>query len=247
MLQDVIHQHELNHPLWSVAVEWKIYFLFPLLLIAWERFGGALTALVAVCVSLLAFGLLTGRDLQGLTPHYVGLFTLGMLAAAIAHEPASLRVPWRAVGLGLSALAALLIELNCGQHLSWERCAVLDTIVGASTACALVVMASSPGGFLRRALSAKPLVLVGTFSYSLYLIHAPLQHVLWQYAVRPLGLPSWATFALLAGVGTPVLVGISWVFYRLCEKPFIPGQVRDKVMVTRPVASTCVVEKPNPS
>ena len=53
LIQDLFHDTSstINHAFWSISVEWRIYFLFPLLVLAWERFGPILTSLFAVIVS----------------------------------------------------------------------------------------------------------------------------------------------------------------------------------------------------
>src|SRR6185436_3765810 len=88
-----------------------------------------------------------------------------------------------------------------GLALSSERFHHLDLPVGLMTTGLLVVSSRDGSNVLRRALSWKPLVTVGAFSYSFYLIHAPLLQLLWQYVAHPLGLDSPATFAVLMTLG----------------------------------------------
>jgi peptidoglycan/LPS O-acetylase OafA/YrhL len=78
-----------------------------------------------------------------------------------------------------------------------------------------------PPGPLYRLLSAAPLARIGVFSYSLYLVHAPLQQLVWQYALLPLGLGPAATFALLAGVGCPLIIGFAYLFFLVAEQPLL--------------------------
>jgi peptidoglycan/LPS O-acetylase OafA/YrhL len=85
----------------------------------------------------------------------------------------------------------------------------------------LVVSSRDASNVLRRALSWKPLVTVGAFSYSFYLIHAPLLQLLWQYVAHPLGLDSPATFAVLMTLGLALVLAASYGFYRLLERPFL--------------------------
>jgi peptidoglycan/LPS O-acetylase OafA/YrhL len=62
-------------------------------------------------------------------------------------------------------------------------------------------------------------VAVGIFSYSLYLIHAPLEQVIWQYGINPLGLSKPLDLVLMLGVGGPLIVGCAYGFFRAVERP----------------------------
>ena len=74
---------------------------------------------------------------------------------------------------------------------------------------------------VRKVLNWRPLVLVGTFSYSFYLLHAPLLQIIWQYLLRPLKLSPFHEFLALSFAGLPAIIGISYLFHLLCERPFM--------------------------
>jgi len=227
LVEDVVDSYLLNHVLWSVSVEWHIYFLFPLLVILfYRRWNPHVTTLVTMAVAYAVAMMSASTHLGRANPQYVGMFVLGMYSATVAFSPqntfAKLReiFPWRAVGLLLAAGAiASMIAMglrNTVLALSW-----FDLPVGLCTACVLIVATTRPTGLARSILSWSPLVWVGTFSYSLYLIHAPLIQVVWQYALRPLNLSPAATFAWLATAGGTFIVLASYMFYLACERPFL--------------------------
>jgi peptidoglycan/LPS O-acetylase OafA/YrhL len=221
LLQDVFHPHEINHALWSIAVEWHIYFLFPLLVLAWRRLGPWTNAVLALALSLTVFHGLGSTVFRGVTVHFVGLFALGMLGASLAFDRAMrLARVWPALTAALAVVAAILLTCGFGAHLSSSHAAVLEIAVGLATMTLLVTVAQRPGGALARLLSWRPLVQVGLFSYSLYLIHAPLLQVAWQYMVTPFRLGPLGSFLMLVGVGGPAIVGLSQLFFRLIERPF---------------------------
>ena len=61
---------------------------------------------------------------------------------------------------------------------------------------------------------------LGTFSYSLYLIHFPL--ILVEMALlRSYQLSAPTNFLIYALLGLPVIVGISYAFHRVFERPFM--------------------------
>jgi peptidoglycan/LPS O-acetylase OafA/YrhL len=51
-----------------------------------------------------------------------------------------------------------------------------------------------------------PLVAIGQFSFSLYLVHAPLLAAVWVFFVKPVGLASGAGLALMVFVVMPATV-----------------------------------------
>jgi peptidoglycan/LPS O-acetylase OafA/YrhL len=214
----------INGAFWSIAVEWQIYFLFPLLVYAWRRWGAGPTLTVTVALAVGSWFGLRGQPLSGLTPHYVALFAFGMLGSELAFSPAPewvsrrARVLWPAL---LATLTAVLIAW-CVRW-GWEEAlgplqAVTDILVGVCMV-ALLVTAARPNR-VGRLLAARPLAFIGTFAYSIYLVHLPLLIACWSLLVR-LRLPSEAAFALLAFGCGPLIVGIAYLFHLGCERPFL--------------------------
>ena len=228
LIQDVFRQGSINHAYWTLAVEMKLYVLFPLFVLSWRRFGAVPTALGMIGLGYLAYFGVAGTKWWGLRPHFLALHALGMLGATIAFSAegataaAALRrrVPWGAAAAGAAAGFILLCSL-----LGWERAmknlGPMDLLVGLGAMCLLVAAARPGPNRLCAALSWKPLVFLGTFAYSLFLIHAPLLQVIWQYALRPLHLSDMATFCLLVFGGTPVICVVAYGFYLVCERPFL--------------------------
>jgi peptidoglycan/LPS O-acetylase OafA/YrhL len=106
---------------------------------------------------------------------------------------------------------------------------VTDIVVGVANMCALVVCGHTPKGILSRIASWPPIAAIGTFSYSLYLIHFPIQQVLWQHFVLPLNLGKVATFFIVATLGTAAIIGLSYLFYLVFERPFCNSRSRMNV------------------
>jgi len=78
---------------------------------------------------------------------------------------------------------------------------------------------------LKTILEWKPLVLIGGFSYSLYLVHAPLIEIVWKYAVVPQRLAEVPSFGLLCLWSLPLIFCVSYAFYLLFERPFLTKKV----------------------
>jgi len=226
LLQDLFATGHINYVFWSIAVEWHIYFAMPLLVYAWKRFGASAVVLGTL---VIGYGMMIGLEdtrVGRANPHYLGMFALGMLAAHIARSNAAKlvtlrdRVPW-----WLVAAAALLvtggIATAWGVGLSVQRFHFLDLPTGVMAASALIASSLPKAGLLTRFFSLRPLVFVGTFSYSLYLIHAPLLQFLWHYVFDPLGLTSAPLFLWLGTAGLAVVLVSSYLFHLLFEAPFM--------------------------
>src|SRR5207248_1569574 len=91
LLQDIYNGAPINHVFWSISVEWRIYFLFPLLVLCWKRFGGIATTVAAIIVGYLLFFALRGTPYVGITPWYLALFAFGMAGAGVVFLPDG---PW---------------------------------------------------------------------------------------------------------------------------------------------------------
>lgn len=226
LIQDLFSTSLINYVFWSIAVEWHIYFVVPLLVLLWRRFGA--TAVVLGCL-LFGYGLRFAFSDTRLTrahPQFLGMFALGMLAAYVArsNEPRFQRlravVPWSAVA-GVALMTAVGLTLHWGIALAETRFHWLDVPVGIMTMAALAA-ASRPGSnVLESVFSWPPLVAIGTFSYSFYLIHAPLLQILWQYVLVPLHLSLEAMLTCLLTIGFAVVGLVSYGFFRLFEAPFM--------------------------
>jgi peptidoglycan/LPS O-acetylase OafA/YrhL len=65
----------------------------------------------------------------------------------------------------------------------------------------------------------RALVSVGLFSYSLYLVHVPMEKVVWHYVVEPLGLSLTAAFFMLTIAGVGAALALAWGVHLLIERP----------------------------
>ncbi len=233
MLQDLIAATEINYVFWSIALESQLYLCFPPLVLSWRRFGSTGTTIAAGFFTYATILSLERAQVRDIPPQFIGLcfdFVLGMLAATIVFSQQGLwpvlrrRFPWHFAAAGLT----LLIVFFCyvwGFDTAEARFAFLDTLCAFATLSLLVAAGRRGENRLRDFLSLKPLVFTGTFSYSLYLIHAPLLQFIWQYALHPLHLGDTCEFVLLLLAGNPLILGAAYIFFLFGERPFLnrPG------------------------
>lgn len=231
LLQDLFSTSRINYVFWSIAVEWHIYFLVPALVWAWRRWGAVRVVVGALLLGyLLRVGFADTR-LTRMHPQFLGMFAFGMLAAHVVRSTAprmtELRAaafwPWLAAG---GFAVAVIASAVWGVRKSEERFYLLDLPVGIM-ATALLVLSSRPTkSWLTHALAWRPLAFVGTFSYSLYLIHAPLLQVMWQYGLSPLGLSREAMLVSLLTLGLMLVLLAAYLFFRGFEAPFLRSAAR---------------------
>lgn len=231
LLGDVLGGGQINHVWWSVALEWQIYLVFPLLVASWAVFGAAAAGILGGLLAAAGWLFVTllpaagPFQLAGSMPWFLALFTFGMLGAAVVQSgtPTARKMweweRWHALAAILAAGVVGICAVG-GRRTVFAHLPLMDLAVGAATTCAILASCHADSR-LRRVLGWRPLVFVGGFSYSLYLVHAPLLQVLWQYDLRPLGLGQSQTFLLLALVGVPVIVGASYLFFLAFERPFL--------------------------
>ncbi|MFS4506902.1 acyltransferase family protein [Clavibacter sp. Sh2141] len=211
--------NQVNGPLWSVAVEWQIYFLMPLLLLPlWRRFGG-------LPVVVTATGVMTVASLLGFAPWacpwLLGLFAAGMLAAEITVGP---RPRWAGDRVLLTAAwsgaAVLLLGITVLQGSVWAA----ELVAGAAFAALLAWAGGrTMAGRGPRALSvfsSRPAARMGLVSYSVYLVHSPFL-ALGNLLLLPLDLPTGAYAALMLLVVAPLAVAAGFGFFHLVERHFL--------------------------
>jgi peptidoglycan/LPS O-acetylase OafA/YrhL len=213
----------INGPLWSVATEWQIYFFLPFVLLPlWRRRGPLTTVLVAFALGYLPL-LVAPAIARAALPWYLGLFALGMVAAAIGFSSRPLErglraLPWGRIALALVALCAFGGLVLAKVWFRWKP--VTDVLVGLATA-ALLVHCGRDASSVGRLLSAPPLVRLGHFSYSLYLTHLPVV-ALAYFLVRPLPLGPVAHVAVLLPLATAAALAVAYAFHVAVERRFMP-------------------------
>jgi peptidoglycan/LPS O-acetylase OafA/YrhL len=218
-----------NPPSWSLAVEWQIYFLFPLLVVLWRRLG-----LIALLGAALIYGIaplyLPITVLPFTHSHFVLLFALGMAGAIICFATSGValalrnRPPWALLALGGFAVFAAMHAARQGLGLPLPDGWLPELIVGGAVAALVIhgTRSQLEGRETRaeRLLSHRALTGIGSFSYSLYLVHLPILAALALLA-RSLELSTTAAYALVFAAGLPLSLLASYGFHLLFERPFL--------------------------
>ncbi len=233
----------INPPFWSVALEWKIYFLFPVLVWIWKRLGLPLVLFFAACfgcgLTFVVSVLKPGNSLILVSPWYVILFTSGVCACLwfagekSAPEPKKIKLMGYAAVVSFGISSAILHRLPFFGSPTQTPAAKMgfgwwlpltDVSVGVF-ACSILclMMHISRTHIVYKILNSRPLTFIGTFSYSLYLIHIPVLEFIRGVISHLLGtghspLQLWEATAVF---GLPTTLAASYLFHLAFERPFM--------------------------
>jgi len=237
MLQDMIQPYRINHSFWSIAVEWRIYFLFPVMLWLWRRMGAvpATVLISSACfVLMIATHFAPSFDLLIRTYTCTFLFTLGVFSAAqaarVAKAPPSewIRLLLLAVAVVLLALAFAIDSKRAPSILQRE---IIEDATFAISACLFLFLWTTPGrSVIRPILASRPFAFVGVFAYSIYLTHAPLVQLIWQLFIRNSSLHGFTALVVLQLIALPASTAAAFVFFLAFEKPFLSRKQRAAVV-----------------
>lgn len=206
------HTDLTNSSFWSLAVEFRWYLVFPIVLWLWISHRRAFWTVIAACVIAYQFTLAGGVDM-GTLP----CFMLGIAAAAIRVSGHPI-TRWAPFLLPVVIAVAVLLEPTRGiywlgqDQFGWHIAAFLFV---------LSVGALAP---LRAIMAWLPIRVVGIASYSIYLMHQPLLGIFmgrmaWWYAVA-------------------LMLVVCFAFWGLFERTVLLKNVRKPLiaMLAQPIA-----------
>ena len=215
--------------LWTIAVEWQFYVIFPLLLaVAKPAWSGRITGMVLVLVVVRGLAVLAGgsaRDIGYLTIlGRLDQFLIGMWAAwCFRRHPLGRRA---ATGLAILALAAMLAALALSNRAGgWPTSPpwkvlwpTVEAVGWAAFLLGYVQSANAARGAWSRLVAA-----VGTVSYSIYLTHFVVIHTLATHGWLPFASGHVVRDALLNTllVALPPTLLLATLTYAVVERPFL--------------------------
>lgn len=195
---------------WSIAVESGFYLLFPLLFLALRNRGGiALT--ISMLLVIFPIPLVISEWIGGVFFDY-RQYTFIHHAYAFIFGLSVFYLNWRCPNFLFLPIILIgvftLLLLGDGQ---WSA-PIMALITGAA------ILNAKQDGYAARVLSITVITGTGKISYSLYLLHA-------------FGIAIFGNILSL-----PITIVVSWVTYKLVEKPFISLAKRRSALETAPNA-----------
>lgn len=220
----------INSPLWSVSVEWMIYFIFPAVLLpVWRKVGVIAAVGTGIGMGMLAY-IAAPMLLSNGCPWMIGCFALGMGAAVVnfSPKPEMQRIrdalPW-----GIFAYAGFVGVFAwsvLAERSFWDVVWRSDLAIAAVSACLLVYLTKKKNekkeGIDIKIFESKISRVLGNFSYSVYLIHMPLICALQEIIIH-LHLSPMQRLAALWGFVIPTATLLCYGFHRIFEVPFMSG------------------------
>ncbi len=225
LVQNIVAAHSPNAAFWSMAVEAQLYVAFPLLLLMVRRWG-AVVMLAAATLVVAAVGILGPHIPRVDTfviqspPDLAALFAVGILAAGIVGGSTARRSwPWPRLALAAAApvLATVWWQGSVWtlDHLFW-----IDLALGPAIACLLAALATGRPARLLGWLDVRPMRSLGSFSYSLYLTHAPIVAIVCQRIVAGRVATGVPAFLVSLALALPLTIGFAKLFAAVFEIPF---------------------------
>ncbi len=226
-----IHGINYNTPLWSVATEWQIYFFFPILLIIWRRFTIIPVVATAFIVGFAPHYLLD-KYFDPAVPDFLALFALGMAAAEIGFSQKANQIllkerfPWKWLTI-MAYLGVVTLSTREFEHLTL----ITDVLTGVGTTsliiyCTYFWTKSKRTRFplILGLLESRWVVGLGTFSYSLYLVHYPILQLV-NIPLISLHMSSTGNILALLLVGLPLSILVAYIFHLAFERPFMSNHL----------------------
>jgi len=208
------HTNFLNASFWTLAVEFRWYFVFPIALLLWIRAPRVFLALAAASAILYTSTRMHVPDVGVLLPFLLGIVAADFYARGRKLERGFWLLIPAFIVVGVLAEPFVWMPSPYGV----ENATFVQTNPAWQIAMFAFVVVAGNIGWLRSALSIRPLVAIGTASYSIYLVHEPIasffqEHVLWPGAWR-----------LAGAYGTAIIAGL--IFWFLFERIWMAGAVK---------------------
>ena len=259
-------QASINVSLWSIGTEWQIYFVFPFVLLpVWRRYGNKAALLTGGVLGLLSpvfFPHIAVINVGCLW--FTGLFTMGITGAALSFRPSPRTRAWQPY-LPVIILGFCILYVACkitipepfsfqngyNYRLQWVK----DYAAGLTAMCLLLYCTglvqsqeqskqeqskqaqAKRSSVLLRVLETPILVFLGTFSYSLYLVHGIILN-LTEALFAAVHLSATLMFAARLCVGIPLSVLCAYGFFVLVERRFLSTPAAARVQTEQKQAES---------
>jgi peptidoglycan/LPS O-acetylase OafA/YrhL len=200
-----------NMPLWTLSIEVQFYLLYPVLLIAMARLGNLATFWALVALNVVSYFLFQTRGLLLFSSFYVSWYLGALVAEAEAAQVYADHLRSPGIRAGMYAIGFAGLGLGCllffrSNYVAFQIWAFAFAVF----LFAVLKRSKSRPGPLSRLFAW-----LGTFSFSLYIIHLPVIVLIHSIAFRSVHQPGLGPFyATLAAV-----IGCAYLFSLVFERP----------------------------
>lgn len=214
----------LNDVFWTLAVEFRWYFIFPIALWLWVRSPKAF-AVVGVLALFAAMATRAASVDLAVLP----TFMLGIVAAELHLRDHRAVRAFALPAFAVASVAAIVTAQHA--YFMWSAAPLFGL------ASFFFVVAAGVFAPLRSALSLKGMTLIGFTSYSIYLVHEPARALLQSaLAAHFSGWMLW-TFGAVGSVA------IGMLFSYVAERPFVSTPLRTRMVVAFETAFAAIFQR----
>lgn len=203
-------------PAWSLSLEWQFYIVAPLILFGLHRRDGKIIGSILTVAAYVAFK--HGWFGDFIDPSFLpgaGLYFAMGIATRLVFEKLPRLAVYPLVAV-IIAMGFVTLAHAMSPFVFWMAFVAWLKLHQPADAVSIGI-----NRWLNRAFNSAPAQFLGARSYSTYLIHEPIIHLIMYVCIHDFALGMWqtASFALIL---TPALTLLSSVFlYRYVEAPAI--------------------------
>ena len=243
--------HYASTHLWSLAVEEQFYFVWPAVVLIFNRrnlmriCGLAVVAALLLRIAIRVAGV-TPEAAYRLMPARMDALAVGALVALAARDASDLAraVRWiRPIAAAALVVMLALTITRVGLHPddAWVETIGFTALTGLFGAAILYAVTCAPASAAARALSHPAMTWMGKYSYGIYIVHLPIALILAWRVDRAGGfsdlvglqLPWVVLFTLASGAAS---MAFAWVSWNVMESRFL--KLKDRFSYQRSAEST---------
>lgn len=205
--------YKINGAHWSIATEWQIYWLFPIMLFLWRKWNIYVAILLISCVAMGLYLLVPYA-----APEFLILFLLGVICCVTAFKTNNYNksfLPFTIILLFITFLFFIIFKVD--PLIS----NITTGIVFSLFLCALTLhkRLNNKNIYI---LESNPVKFLGKISYSLYLIHGPIIALGNLFLLKYYNsITDDLRLIVLIAIVIFIIIPISTLFYNIVERRFL--------------------------
>jgi peptidoglycan/LPS O-acetylase OafA/YrhL len=240
LIQRAFRKTSLLGVAWTLSYEVAYYAIIAIFLLATKEPAGERRMLNGLHIFSLAclFTLLFFSRYAVYPINFWPEFGFGILVYDVTNHPTHFAP--RAMGLvAISVMAGLIWKLSVSYGPVREQGVTRESCIITLVFAILIIFLYKHDSFLSQLKLVRILSFIGTFSYSLYLVHIlAVGIVLWMF--KRLGM-EYRLHYLYIALSTAFSLLVANLFFRYCERPFISKRMQSRVAtVAPPISDTSI-------